>query len=240
MLVNNGLSIIIPTYQEARNITLLIEKIAKIDFNNRPFEVLIVDDNSNDGIVNIVSDLREQYPWLRIIVRDAKRDLSQSIIDGFNDANYPILITLDADLSHPPEKILELLAALSEPDVEIALGSRYVKGGSMDDMWPLSRKIASRLSALVARLLLGIKLTDPLSGFFAIRKDTLNSGDTIKTIGWKWGLEIMIKCHCKNIREIPIHFAQRKHGVSKLNFVIAFNYFRHIQSLFLYKLLSRI
>jgi len=157
-------------------------------------------------------------------------------MDGFIAAKYENLITLDADLSHPPEKIPEMMQALMQPDVDIVLGSRYVPGGSMDDVWPLSRKIASRSSALLARMLLGIKLKDPLSGYFAIRKTTLFAADAFKFIGWKWGLEIMIKCKTKKIREVPIHFSQRKYGKSKLNFKIALSYFRHIKELFLYKL----
>jgi dolichol-phosphate mannosyltransferase len=231
-------SIVIPTFQEAKNIPDLIDRISKVDFAGRTFEVLIIDDRSEDGSVEIVERLRAQYPWLRMIVREAKRDLSQSVIDGFHDAKYPILVTLDADLSHPPEKLPEILEALSQPGVEVVLGSRYVPGGSMDEVWPLSRKIVSRLAAWVARVLLGVRLKDPLSGLVAIRKNTLLAGDPLSIIGWKWGLEIMIKCHCKKVVEVPIHFSQRKYGSSKLNFKIAMNYFQHIKRLAIYKMLK--
>lgn len=238
MKMDEGFSIVIPTYREAENLPELIERIAKVEFGDRPFEVLLVDDNSQDNTVECVERLRERFPWLRLLVRHAKRDLSQSIVEGFENALYPTLVTIDADLSHPPEKIPEMLQVLSEPAVEIVLGSRYVPGGSMDEIWPISRKIASRFAAWIARVLLAVNLKDPLSGFFAIRKSTLFAGDKLEIIGWKWGLEIMIKCRSKTIREVPIHFSQRKKGHSKLNFKIAMNYFLHVKRLAVYKILS--
>lgn len=236
--MDEGFSIVIPTYLEVENIAILIERISKVDFAGRSFEVLIIDDNSNDGIVEVIERLTLQYPWLRLIVRTGKRDLSQSILEGFEKAHYPILISMDADLSHPPEKIPEMLQALNEPGVEIVLGSRYVPGGSMDEIWPLSRKIASRLAAWVAKVLLSIDLKDPLSGYIAIRKSTLQKGDKLEIIGWKWGLEMMIKCRCTQIREVPIHFSQRHKGDSKLNFKIALRYFSHVKRLAIYKMFS--
>lgn len=231
-----GFSLIIPTYCEVKNIPMLIERIATVNFGNRPFEVLLIDDNSNDGTVELVHGLQKKYPWLRLIVRQQARDLSYSVLEGFREARYPLLITIDADLSHPPEKIPEMLMALTQPGVDLVLGSRYVLGGSMDEIWPLSRKIASRLAAGLAQLILFNNIKDPLSGFVAIRKSTLFAGDSFDFIGWKWGLELMIKCHCKQIREVPIHFSQRQHGKSKLNMKTALLYFQHIQKLALYKI----
>lgn len=233
---NAGVSIVIPTFQEAKNIPFLIERIAKLDFGLRPFEVLLVDDDSRDGIVEVVEQLRTKYSWLKLLVRKAKRDLSLSIIDGFNQAAFPLLVTMDADLSHPPEKMLDMIDAVSSSEVDIVLGSRYVPGGSMDNAWPFMRKAASRLSAFLARLLLPTNVKDPLSGYVAIKKNTLSAGDPFEFIGWKWGLEVLVKCHCKNIKEIPIHFSNRKHGSSKLNFNVTMKYFQHLKKLIIYKL----
>lgn len=235
----NGFSIIIPTYHEAKNIQALIHRIAQVNFKNQLFEVLLVDDNSQDGTLEIVHQLQSLYSWVRILVRKSKRDLSQSVIDGFQHAQYPTLVTIDADLSHPPEKIPDMLNALAESNVDAVLGSRYVKGGSMDEVWPLTRKIASRVAALIAIFLLRINLKDPLSGFVAIQKKTLLAGDPLNVVGWKWGLEILIKCHCKKIREVPIHFSQRKQGYSKLTFKVILNYFLHVKRLLIYKLKGR-
>lgn len=233
-------SIIIPTYQEAQNIPELARRISLVDFGDKKFEVILVDDNSNDGIVNVVQELTHQYPWLKLIVRRDKKCLSQSIITGYKNARYPIMITMDADLSHPPEKIPAFLAAISDPKIDYVLGSRYIPGGSCDDIWPMTRKITSRAGAIIANLLIftGNRIKDPLSGFSAIKRKTFLAADRLEPIGWKIGLEIMIKCHCKNIVEIPIHFSQRNKGYSKLNLKIALSYLLHVNKLFWYKILA--
>lgn len=233
-------SIIIPTYHEAQNIPKLAKQISQVNYGNRQFEVILVDDNSNDGTVDVVQELSQQYPWLKLIVRREKKCLSQSIITGYKSAKHPILITMDADLSHPPEKIPELLDAISNPKVDYVLGSRYIPGGSCDDIWPISRKLTSRLGALIANMLVlsNTRIKDPLSGFSAIRKKTFQTADTLQPIGWKIGLEIMMKCHCKNIVEIPIHFSQRQQGYSKLNLKISFDFLRHVNKLFWYKVFA--
>lgn len=238
MKTENGFSIIIPTFQEAKNIPQLIERIANVNFNNRPFEVLLIDDNSQDGTVEIVDDLCQKYSWLKLIVRQQKQNLSLSVFAGFDRAHYPILITIDADLSHPPEKIPEILHILDEEKVDMILGSRYMPGGSTDEVWPITRKIGSYLAAQLARIILQCNLTDPLSGFVAIRKSTYQARDQLDIIGWKWGLELIMKCHCYAIREIPIHFSQRQKGYSKLNIKIALNYLQHLFRLWKYRSFS--
>lgn len=231
-----GFSIIIPTYREVANLEALVMRLASVNFKDHAFEVLLMDDNSQDGSVELVSLLRANYPWLRLIVRQAKRDLSQSILDGFQLARYPMVITMDADLSHPPEIIPAMLSVLVNESVDMVIGSRYMKGGSSDTKWPLHRRLISRAAALSAGLLLRGRVYDPLSGFIAFRKSLLESGDTLSPIGWKLGLEMMIKCRCPQIREIPIHFSQRYRGSSKLNVKISFDYLRHLFHLWCYKL----
>lgn len=236
MPANDYFSIVVPTFREAKNIPALIQRIAAIDFGATLFEVIIVDDDSRDGIAEVVGQLQQQYPWLTLMTRKAPKSLSASAIAGFQQAKYPIVVLMDADLSHPPEKIPALLATLQDSSVDFVLGSRYVASGSTDEIWPLLRKITSHCSAIIARALLAFRVKDPLSGFFALRKSMLATGDKLNPIGWKIGLEIMIKCRCKNIKEIPIHFSQRLHGDSKLNVKVALDYFYHINQLLLYKL----
>ncbi|VVC77000.1 Undecaprenyl-phosphate mannosyltransferase [Aquicella siphonis] len=235
---DTSFSIIIPTYCEARNIPDLAQRIANVDFGGRQFEVLLIDDNSQDGIANVVHHLAFAYPWLQLIVRTEKRDLSQSVICGFRNARHPLIVTMDADLSHPPESIPAMLEMLADTGTDMVIGSRYIPGGSSDHNWPFIRKITSRTAALIARMLLTAPVKDPLSGFLAFRKDLFLSGDPLEPIGWKVGLELMIKCRCKNIREIPIHFSQRSHGKSKLNMKISFDYLRHIIKLMRYQLFA--
>lgn len=235
---HHGFSIIVPTFKEANNISLLVQRIAQIDVGNQPFEVIIVDDNSQDGTIEIIHQLRTTYSWLKLIVRSTQKGLSASALEGFKQANYPVLILMDADLSHPPEKIPEVLKALAEPDTEMVIGSRYIQGGSSDEQWPFIRKITSHLGAGMARMLLFTKITDPLSGFFAIEKKYCFSGDPLDPIGWKIGLEIMVKRRLKNIKEISIHFTERHHGTSKLNIAVGFSYLLHINKLIFYRIFS--
>lgn len=235
-LVSSNFSIIVPAYREAKNIKDLAKKIAEVDFGQRKFEVLIIDDNSRDGTEEIVTKLSAAYPWLKLIVRKQKKDLSQSIIKGLESAQYPLLVTMDADLSHPPAEIPNMLALLEKSQIDMVIGSRYVRNGSVDKDWPFIRKITSKTAAFIAKAVLLKNVKDPLSGFLALRKTTFLTSAPLKPLGWKIGLELMVKCPCKNIREIPIYFAERKQGASKLNFKISLYYLLHVLRLLKYKL----
>ncbi len=232
---NTGYSIIIPTFRESQNVPELVARISQIKFEE-PFEVIFVDDNSQDGIAEVISQLQAQYPWLKLIIRSENRSLSESVIEGCKQAQYGTFIVMDADLSHPPEKIPELIAALSIQDVDFVIGSRYQAGGSTDETWPAARKLISRVAAQISKTLLSISVQDSLSGFFAIRKAKFLEADKLNPIGWKIGLELMIKCHCKKIIEVPIRFSERQRGASKLNIKVVYNYMQHVQRLMCYKL----
>lgn len=236
--LQENFSVIIPTFREANNISELIERFANVKFNVDLFEVIIVDDDSDDGIVDVVHRLQKQFNWLKLIVRHGKKSLSEAVINGFENARYPILIVMDADLSHPPEKIPEMLNTLMNPDVDMVIGSRYIEGGSTDAVWPITRKIASKCAAILARLIIGKNIRDPLSGFIGIRKQRILNGSPLLPIGWKISLEMMIKCHCKVIKEIPIHFADRQQGSSKMSFRVFIHYLLHIKRLAFYKFFS--
>lgn len=227
----DGFSIIIPTYHEAKNIPVLIQEIANVNFENTPLEVILVDDDSQDGTEEIVHQLKNQYPWLRIITRHKQRSLSHSIIEGILHSSFKTLIVMDADLSHPVNKIPDMLSLLRDPAVDMVIGSRYIKGGSSDESWPLARKLLSKAAARVTQTLLSIHTKDPLSGFIAFRKPPHFSENTLQPKSWKIGLEIIVKHHCKNIQEIPIHFSKRRHGASKLTLKVAMDCWRHVLTL---------
>lgn len=229
-------SIVIPTYREAKNIPELIRRIATVDFHGTPFEVILVDDDSQDGIDTAVEKLQQQFAWLRLIIRKSKRSLNQSIIDGFKQAKNPFFVAMDADLSHPPERIPAMLQLLQEPRNDFVIGSRYVPGGSTDPRWPFARKMTSCLAAAITSLVVSVPVKDPLSGFFALRRETFIASDPLDAIGWKIALELMVKCRCQHIQEIPIHFSERFLGKSKFNLKIAGEYFHHITRLLIYKM----
>lgn len=229
-------SIIIPTYHEASNITSLIEKIADVDFKDRAIEVILVDDDSNDGIEAIVHSLTHSYPWLKLILRHGKkRCLSQSVLDGFATASHPLLIVMDADLSHSPSAIPDMLAHLEKPEVDMVIGSRYIKDGGTAIKWPWYRKIISHTCSKLAQLVIGTAIHDPLSGFFGIKQAVFSKADRLNPTGWKIGLELLAKCHCKHIVEVPIYFQERAAGKSKLTPKIAFAYLEHLIHLLIYK-----
>jgi len=226
-----GLSIIIPTYREVKNIPLVLERIDKLRSTyDLTLEVLFLDDNSQDGSIEAVEN--SGFDWARIIVRTKDRGLSQSVIEGFRVARYPILICLDCDLSHPPEVIPQMVLALSSGQ-QFILGSRYVPGGFTDDDWGMFRWLNSRVATLLARPLTSAK--DPMSGFFALRKADFDKAVDLNPIGYKVALEIIVKCDFENVGEIPIRFSDRIHGESKLTLKEQLKYIQHLRRLYIYK-----
>lgn len=235
-----GFSIIIPTYREVKNLPALITRLASALTNHAPFELILMDDNSQDGTTELIASLAPTHPWLRLIQHQGERSWAGSVLQGIQAATYPLLVFMDADLSHPPEMIPAMLLALQQTPTELVIGSRYMKGGSIDKKWPLYRQLISRLSTLVIKPLLPVKINDPLSGFIATQKRFYTShGQTWNPIGTKLALEMIIKSHLKHIQEIPIHFAEREHGESKLlNKKVMLNYLTQVKQLWQYKLIQ--
>ncbi|EKD75670.1 MAG: Glycosyltransferase involved in cell wall biogenesis [uncultured bacterium] len=232
-------SIIIPTYLEEKNIPLIMKKISEVDFNKRIFEVIIVDDNSPDNTKNMMNELQAQFSYLKFIIRTGSKSLSHAVIEGIDAAKNELLIVMDADLSHPPEKIPEMLILLERDDIDMVIGSRYVAGGCLKNLGK-HHKIISYFAIGLSKMVLPIKVKDPLSGFMGIRKTVYDRGKKLNPIGWKIGLEIMIKCGCKNIIEVPIEFSGRQQGRSKLNIKVCFDYLCHIIKLFFYQRLKNV
>lgn len=235
--MTQSFSLVIPTYHEAENLSALLAAIAAVDFAGRQFEVILMDDQSNDGSLELMQSLASQYPWVRMIVRDGQRGLSRSIVDGFKLAKYSTLVSMDADLSHPIALIPALLNKLE--NAEMVIGSRYAQGGSIDADWPWLRGFISRISAFSTKTLLHLSVSDPLSGFFAIRKSKFLSGHIQQPSGWKIALEIMIKCKCKHIEEIPIHFTDRRYGESKLTLKVGIAFIKQLIELCYFRLVVR-
>lgn len=226
-----GISIIVPTYREAENIPHLL---ARIDGLRREYditlEVLFMDDDSRDGSQEAVE--LSGYEWAQIIVRRGIRGLSPAVIDGFRAAQYSVLVCMDCDLSHPPEKIPQMVLELHAGH-QFVIGSRYVPGGSTDDDWGFLRWLNSVLATLMARPLTSIR--DPMSGFFALRKKDFNTARELNPVGYKIALELIVKCGFENVGEVPIHFTDRVHGESKLTLKEQLKYIQHLRRLYLYR-----
>jgi len=226
-----ALSVIVPTYREAENIPTLIERVDAVRLaNGLSMEMLIVDDDSRDGSEQAVRDAG--CDWVRLITRRAPRDLSGAVIDGLRLAEGDVLAVMDADLSHPPEALPEMLEALHRGG-DFVIGSRYAAGGSTDADWSWSRRLSSRVATALARPFAAVK--DPMSGFFAMRRETFARADKLDPIGYKIGLELLTKCRCTNVAEIPIYFADRRLGESKFCLREKLRYVRHIWRLLRYK-----
>lgn len=231
-------SIIVPTYREAGNLRPLVMRIARaLAPAGQSFEIVVVDDNSQDGTDREVASLQaDGYP-VRLITRVAERGLSSAVVRGFQEANGAVLVCMDADLSHPPESLPALLQALQAPGVDFVIGSRYVPGASTDEDWGLFRRLNSKVATLLAYPFVGVR--DPMAGFFALHRSTFASARALNPIGYKIGLELMVKCGCRTIREVPIHFADRKLGESKMNVREQLNYLRHLARLARFKLAKK-
>jgi dolichol-phosphate mannosyltransferase len=171
-------------------------------------------------------------PWVNLVTRKTDRGLSQAVLDGLKRSQRDLVVIMDADLSHPPEKIPELLTALKN-GAEVAVGSRFTDGGSTAEDWGPFRWLNSRVATFFALPLTTI--SDPMSGFFAMRRSTLNTGRDLDPIGYKILLEIIVKCRCRYIFEVPIHFDNRHLGRSKLSVNEQFNYFRHLRRLYIFR-----
>jgi len=225
-------SIIVPTFREGKNIPLLVEQVfTAIGRTGRSGEMIIVDDNSRDGTVEAVASLAAKYP-VRLIVRESERGLSSAVVRGFDEAKHDLLLCMDADLSHPPESVPAVIAPVDAGVADFCIGSRYVAGGSTKEDWGFLRKLNSRGATLLARPLTAAK--DPMAGFFclprAVYERAKKSG--VNAIGYKIGLEIMIKGRCKIVAEVPITFSDRLHGESKLTLRQQLLYLRHLRSLY--------
>ncbi len=226
-----SLGVVVPTYQEVENIPHLVRRLALLrEERGLEMELLLMDDDSGDGSQELVRSLN--LPWVQLVVRDRDRGLSRAVLDGLRRSGRDVLIVMDADLSHPPEKIPELVQALQD-GADFAVGSRFVEGGSTDDDWGILRWLNSRVATLLAMPL--TRLKDPMSGFFALRRSTFEAGRDFNPIGYKIGLELIIKCRCRRVVEIPIHFTDRRFGKSKLSLAEQLRYLQHIRRLYIYR-----
>lgn len=204
-------TVVIPTYNEAENLVPLVEEIFSIvDKNRFDFDIVFVDDNSPDGTGKIAEELRGKYP-VSVIHREKKLGLGSAVRSGFSISTSEILGVMDADLSHDPSIINEMLTSIGG-GVDIVLGSRFQET-SVVEQWKWWRKIISEVGVFFTRALTGVK--DPLSGYFFFKRKVID-GVQLDTVGYKILLEILIKGHYEKIKEIPFKFRIRKFSASKL------------------------
>ena len=226
-----SVTVVIPTYHEAENIEPLLERLGAVRAEQGlDLDVLFMDDRSRDGSAEAVE--RAGKPWARFIEREGQRGLSKAVLEGIGRATGDVVVVMDADLSHPPEKIPDLVRALD--GAEMAIGSRFVPGGANDENWGARRAFCSFVATGIASPL--VRVRDPMSGFFAIRRASVGDTGELNPIGYKIGLEIMVRRRLRSLVEVPIRFADRQRGASKLTLREEARRLRHLGRLYLFRL----
>ncbi len=217
-------TLVVPTLNEAENIdpllTALIEALSETQYE---YEIVVVDDGSTDGTVERVRNWAEQDPRIRLISRAGQRGLAGAVLCGWSQSRANLLGVIDADLQHPPGLLPQLLKAVERADIAIA--SRYALDHGTKGWNPL-RAAVSRLSTFVAAPLISkknLRVTDPMSGFFVVRRRCIE-GLTFQTTGFKLLLEILVRGRIQTTHEVAYHFGLRRAGRSKASASVAFDY----------------
>lgn len=228
-----SVSVVVPTYREVENIEPLVDRLHRTLMNaGVAAEIVIVDDNSADGTEALVEQLASRYP-VRLLVRRDERGLATAVLAGFAVATGSRFVVMDADLQHPPESVPELLARLDRGDCDFVCATRYAVGGGVGEHWPLGRRLASRFASLLARPL--SPMTDPMSGFFALRREVWERAALPDPVGYKIGLELFVKGRCRTCGEVPIRFGERLAGTTKFGLREITRYLRHLWRLYCWR-----
>lgn len=218
------LSIVVPTFNERENIAALIERLA-LCLEHRSWEVVFVDDDSPDGTADVVREHAAADSRVRCVRRIGRRGLSSACIEGMLATSAPYLAVIDADLQHDERLLPQMLDTLKQGDADIVVGSRYAPGGDVSE-WDAGRARMSRLAVRLSRLVVPRELTDPMSGFFMMRRSVLDgSVRKLSAIGFKILTDLFASYRPPlRFRELGYRFSPRRAGESKLDSVTAWDY----------------
>jgi dolichol-phosphate mannosyltransferase len=222
--VTPQLSVIVPTFNERDNVTTLFRRL-EATLAGVAWEVLFVDDNSPDGTWDVVRALARQDSRVRCVRRIGRRGLSGACIEGILASSAPCAAVIDADLQHDETQLPRMLALLEAGEADLVIGSRYVEGGSADS-FNKQRAGASALATELAQRVLRVKVADPMSGFFMIRRDRFEQlAPQLSTQGFKILLDVVATARGElRVKEIPYTFGSRLHGESKLDSMVALDF----------------
>lgn len=213
--------VIIPTYNEKENIETILRKVMSLP---EDFHVLVVDDGSPDGTGEIVKDIKKEFPdSIYILERSGKQGLGTAYLDGFKwgkEREYEFFFEMDADFSHNPEDLVRLYHTSKDENIDVVIGSRYIKGVNVVN-WPMSRVLLSYFASRYVRIILSIPVEDTTAGFICYKRKVLEAINfkKIKFVGYAFQIEMKYIAYKKgfSIKEIPVIFTDRTLGKSKMS-----------------------
>lgn len=218
------LSVVIPTLNEAGNVKPLLEKLG-VALAGIEWEAIFVDDGSTDGTPELLSRIAQSDRRVRMVRRIGRRGLSSAVVEGALASTTPIVAVIDADLQHDERILPDLYRAIADGSHELAIGTRYCQGGSTGE-WDESRLKISRFATALASPIMKTRLSDPMSGFFAVRRDVLlEAAPRLSNVGYKILLDLVASVpRPLEVAEVGYTFGTRQHGASKLDEMVALEY----------------
>lgn len=224
------LSLVIPTYNESKNIGKLVSQLSALLDPLLPgqYELILVDDNSPDGTWEVAQQLTSDYPQLQVMRRQQERGLSSAVIRGWQVSSGEILGVIDADLQHPPDTLGHMIQQMAT-GADLVVASRHIEGGGVSD-WSLLRRFLSRGAQMLGLLILPNvvgRVTDPMSGYFMVRRCAI-AGPILNPLGYKILLEVIGRGQVKDIAEVGYVFQERETGESKVTWKQYIDYLGHL------------
>jgi dolichol-phosphate mannosyltransferase len=230
--LQNTLAVVIPTWRERESLPALLHELRfTLSSVGIPFEILVVDDDSRDGTAELVASMAAEDPRVRLLVRRNERGLAGAILYGWQSTGAGLLAAMDADLQHPPELIRDLLEAIARGH-DLALASRYTRGGRIQGWNPLRRLVSAAAIGLTWPLQRPpIRVKDPMSGYFVVRRRCVGNL-AFRPTGFKILLEILVRGEVSSVKEVPFLFGKRSKGRSKASLRVAWEYLQLLASLY--------
>jgi dolichol-phosphate mannosyltransferase len=230
---NIQLSLVIPTLNEAGNISALVSRLDRILFDalDTQYEIIVIDDDSPDGTWQIAQNLQSTFPKLSVYRRSVKNGLGSAVVEGWQLSSGKILATINADFQHPPETLSELIAKIIA-GADLAVATRHSAGGSING-WSLKRKFFSRVAHMAGIIILPTvvaRVSDPMSGYFAFRRECI-AAVKLKPIGFKTLIEVLARGNVRTIAEVGYTFRERQHGKSKASLLHSWQYIKQLLKL---------
>jgi dolichol-phosphate mannosyltransferase len=219
------LAIVLPTYNERANLPSLVERLDEA-LTGIAWEAIVVDDHSPDGTADEARAISQRDPRVRVIERIGRRGLASAAIEGMLSTAAPVVAVMDADHQHDPKLLPDMLAAVNSGDYDVAYASRFAEGASTEAWGRPDRVKASNMANTLARKLTGVELSDPMSGYFMLRAETVR-GDAhrLSGVGFKILLDILATVDTAlRVKEFPLNFAARAEGESKLDRTVVFEF----------------